>query len=197
MGWRRAAYWADSRHEKAGMVLRVHPAVRRSATRLKHNGFITLILGIFPDRHWPDVMSVSLYRCSAYLELEAWSVNSVATREKYLRILIHRLGLGMQPLWAWMAWMRAISVAMSLMGRTKKQKTRPTIIKWISRSRPAFKVIGNFSVGPDWRRQKLLNIETLLWWSNRYRTVVGFSHLQLKSMNRKYEKPTLRFFTTQ
>lgn len=55
-----------------------------------------------------------LYRSLAYLALEAWSVNSVATREKYLRILIHRLGLGMQPLCAWMAWMRAISVAMSL-----------------------------------------------------------------------------------
>lgn len=48
-------------------------------------------------------------------------MNSVATREKYLRILIHRLGLGMQPLWAWMAWMRAISVAMSLMTDTKKK----------------------------------------------------------------------------
>lgn len=55
-----------------------------------------------------------------YLMLEAWSVNSVATSEKYLRILIHRLGLGMQPLWAWMAWMRAISRAISLMMKTKK-----------------------------------------------------------------------------
>lgn len=32
--------------------------------------------------------------------LEACSVNSVATSEKYFRILIQRLGLGMQPLCA-------------------------------------------------------------------------------------------------
>lgn len=50
-----------------------------------------------------------------YLLLEASAVNSVATREKYLRILIQRLGLGMHPLWAWIAWMRAISLAMSLL----------------------------------------------------------------------------------
>lgn len=54
-----------------------------------------------------------------YLLLEASAVNSVATREKYLRILIQRLGLGIQPLWAWIAWMRAISLAMSLLN-TKK-----------------------------------------------------------------------------
>lgn len=46
--------------------------------------------------------------------LEACSVNSVATSEKYFRILIQRLGLGMQPLCAWMAWIRAISLAISL-----------------------------------------------------------------------------------
>lgn len=54
--------------------------------------------------------------------LEACSVNSVATSEKYFRILIQRLGLGMQPLCAWMAWIRAISLAISLSG--DRQTTR-------------------------------------------------------------------------
>lgn len=52
----------------------------------------------------------------SHLALDAWSVNSVATREKYFLILIQRLGLGMQPLCAWIAWIRAISLAISLRG---------------------------------------------------------------------------------
>lgn len=60
----------------------------------------------------------------ARLMLEACSVNSVATSEKYFRILIQRLGLGMQPLCAWMAWIRAISLAISLRGRQKEQGYR-------------------------------------------------------------------------
>ncbi len=57
----------------------------------------------------------------SHLMLDAWSVNSVATREKYFRILIQRLGLGMQPLCAWMAWTRAISLAIILRGHTHTQ----------------------------------------------------------------------------
>lgn len=55
--------------------------------------------------------------------LEACSVNSVATSEKYFRILIQRLGLGMQPLCAWMAWIRAISLAISLSGDRQNKVT--------------------------------------------------------------------------
>lgn len=55
--------------------------------------------------------------------LEACSVNSVATSEKYFRILIQRLGLGMQPLCAWMAWIRAISLAISLRGDRQNKVT--------------------------------------------------------------------------
>lgn len=63
----------------------------------------------------------------SHLMLDAWSVNSVATREKYFLILIQRLGLGMQPLCAWMAWIRAISLAISLRGDTHT-KTNIVII---------------------------------------------------------------------
>lgn len=54
-----------------------------------------------------------------HLVFDAWSVNSVATREKYFLILIQRSGLGMQPLCAWMAWIRAISLAIILGGKTQ------------------------------------------------------------------------------
>jgi len=56
------------------------------------------------NHQWPE----------AHLSFEACSVNYVATREKYFCILSHRLGLGMQPLCAWMAWIRAISLAINL-----------------------------------------------------------------------------------
>lgn len=95
-----------------------------------HHGLVwmTNVLGKSDCSSWATVLALSPQSVQSHnyellsddsesrshLMLEAWSVNSVATREKYFCILIQRLGLGMQPLCAWMAWIRAISLAISL-----------------------------------------------------------------------------------
>lgn len=82
---------------------------------------IIIAMCVLSHKH-EHLLKATAIQTGSHLMLDAWSVNSVATREKYFRILIQRLGLGMQPLCAWMAWIRAISLAISLRGDADTQK---------------------------------------------------------------------------